>query len=69
MSKSQIKKHAEPWPWPCSDYVVELDQDPDSGDLLMPFPPALLKQLGWKEGDTLSWDIDEATGEVTLRKT
>lgn len=48
-------------------WVVELEEDPESGDLVMPLPPALLEELGWKIGDTLLWNVDES-GEVSLSK-
>jgi hypothetical protein len=48
-------------------WVVELEEDPDSGDLVMPLPPALLKELGWKIGDTLLWNMDDS-GELSLSK-
>ena len=49
-------------------WVVELEEDPDTGDLIMPLPPALLEDLGWKIGDTLKWNIDSSTGEVSLTR-
>ena len=48
-------------------WVVELEEDPETGDLVMPLPPALLEDLGWKIGDTLIWNVDPA-GEVSLTK-
>lgn len=52
---------------PQTHWVVELEEDPETGDLMMPLPPELLKDLGWNIGDTLTWKIDE-TGEVSLTK-
>lgn len=48
-------------------WVVELEEDPETGDLVMPLPPALLEELGWKIGDTLLWNVDEL-GEVSLSR-
>lgn len=48
-------------------WIVELEEDPESGDLMMPLPPEMLKDLGWNIGDTLTWKIDE-TGEISLTK-
>jgi hypothetical protein len=48
-------------------WVVELEEDPETGDLIMPLPPALLEELGWKIGDTLLWNMDES-GEVSLTR-
>jgi hypothetical protein len=49
-------------------WIVELEEDPETGDLVMPLPPAMLEALGWKIGDDLTWNIDEATKEVSLTK-
>jgi hypothetical protein len=49
-------------------WIVELEEDPETGDLVMPIPPEVLEDLGWKIGDTLTWNVDEETGEVSLTK-
>ena len=38
-----------------------------SGDAILSFPPDLLEQAGWKEGDTLNW-IDQKDGSWLLKK-
>lgn len=38
-------------------FEVITQEDPETGDLLLPIPPILLEQLGWKEGDQLDFDI------------
>ena len=38
-----------------------------SGDVVMPIPPDLLKQLGWKEGDSLEFCANQDGGFI-LRK-
>ena len=48
-------------------WTVNIEEDPDTGDLLLPFPEDLLESMGWQEGDTLSWDIDE-NNNITLTK-
>ena len=40
-------------------WTVNIEEDPDTGDLLLPFPEDMLASMGWQEGDTLSWNIDE----------
>ena len=50
-----------------ASYTVHLEEDPDTGDLILPFPPELLESLGWKEGDTLLWDVSDS-GAITLTK-
>lgn len=49
-------------------WIVELEEDPETGDLVMPLPPAMLKELGWEIGDTLTWANDVKTGEISLKK-
>lgn len=49
-------------------WIVELEEDPESGDLIMPLSDAILKEAGWKIGDTLVWNVDEADGTATLTK-
>lgn len=36
-------------------WTITLEEDPDTGDLILPLPPELLEKQGWKEGDTLEW--------------
>lgn len=57
------KTDGQPTTW-----IVELEQDPDSDDIIMPLPEELLAGLGWQPGDVLVWGVDEATSEITLRK-
>ena len=38
-----------------------------SDDAILTFPPDLLEQAGWKEGDTLKW-IDQKDGSWLLKK-
>ena len=49
-------------------WTVNIEEDPDTGDLLLPFPEDMLESMGWQEGDTLSWNIDE-NNNITLTKT
>ena len=48
-------------------YEVITQEDPESGDMLIPIPPHLLKELGWKEGDDVDFSIDEK-GRIILKK-
>lgn len=48
-------------------YEVIVQEDPDSDDLILPIPPVLLQQLGWKEGDEIDFGIDD-NGHWFLRK-
>lgn len=48
-------------------WTITLEDDPATGDLILPFPDDLLEAAGWREGDTLKW-IDNQNGSWTLRK-
>lgn len=48
-------------------FEVITQEDPSTGDLLIPIPPMLLDQLGWKEGDEINFDLDDK-GQFVLRK-
>lgn len=36
-------------------YEIILQEDEETGDLIMPLPQELLDRVGWKEGDELEW--------------
>ena len=50
-------------------WIVQLEEDPETGDLVMPFPPALIEALGWEIGDTLTWEpgIDKESYRLTKK--
>lgn len=48
-------------------WTVTLEEDPESGDLILPFTNEMLKEVGWKEGDVLEW-IDNKNGSWSLVK-
>jgi hypothetical protein len=53
---------------PTNSWTVTLEADPDHpGELVMPFPPELLAQMGWDYGDVLVWKEAEH-GSFTLSK-
>ena len=47
-------------------YEVIMQEDPNSDDLLMPIPPPLLEELGWKEGDEIEFNMDDL-GRIILK--
>lgn len=49
-------------------YEVITQEDPETGDLIIPLPPMLLKQMGWTEGDTIEFQKDDQ-GRYVLVKT
>lgn len=48
-------------------YEVITQEDKETGDMLIPLPPQLLRDLGWKEGDDVDFSIDEK-GRIILKK-
>ena len=47
--------------------TLEIQEDPDTGELYVVFPESLLAQLGWKEGDDLQW-VERPDGSWTIQK-
>ena len=51
-------------------YIVTLEEDPETGDLVLPLPEKLMEETGWKTGDTLDWkDNGDGTFSMTKQKT
>jgi len=48
-------------------YEVITQEDPESGDLIIPIPIPVLKKMGWKDGDEVSIAVDE-NGQLYLKK-
>jgi hypothetical protein len=46
-------------------YEVIAQEDDD--DILLPIPQVLLDQMGWKEGDTIDFGLDDK-GHYILKK-
>ena len=46
------------------DIFEDIPGDPDN--VIMKFPPELLEETGWKEGDTLNVEIEN--GAIVIRK-
>ena len=38
-----------------AQWTVTIEEDPETGDLILPLPQELLDTQGWVEGDTLDW--------------
>jgi hypothetical protein len=47
--------------------VITHEADDGSGDLIVPIPTHLLKEMNWKEGDELDIQVGE-NGRITLTK-
>jgi len=48
-------------------HIITVEEDPETGDLILPFPDGLCDQLGWEINDTLDWE-DNGDGSYTLTK-
>lgn len=40
----------------------------ENGDVMLELPDELLKSMGWQEGNEISIEIDEDTGNIVLSK-
>lgn len=50
-----------------SKFTLLIEEDPETGDLMLPFTDEILAEVGWQIGDTLQW-IDNKDGSWTIRK-
>jgi hypothetical protein len=50
-----------------TSWTVILEQDPETGELVLPFSEDMLACVGWKEGDVLKWK-DNKNGSWSLTK-
>lgn len=50
-----------------TNWVLTVQEDPETGDQILEFPDDLMESAGWKEGDVLEW-IDNKNGSWLLRK-
>ncbi len=48
-------------------WTITVEEDPETGELILPLPQEMLDFKGWKEGDELEW-IDNRDGSWTLEK-
>jgi hypothetical protein len=49
-------------------YEVTTVEDPETGDILLPFPPELLEKLNWKEGDEINWNQSDDGAWILTKK-
>ena len=47
-------------------YSSTVEEDPKTGEIILPLPDELLSELGWDEQTYLVWEIEE--GRVILRE-
>jgi len=39
-----------------TSYIIEIQENQD-GELFIQFPEEIIEELGWQEGDILSWNL------------
>ena len=50
-----------------TSWTIKVEEDPETGDLILPFTDEILDTMGWKEGDNIEIGFDEA-GRYVLKK-
>jgi hypothetical protein len=48
-------------------YIITVEEDPETGELVLPLNPEILAQVGWDFGDTLVWE-DMGNGSYSIQK-
>lgn len=48
-------------------YEVITQEDPETGDLIIPIPEPILKAMGWKEGEEIDIEVNQ-DGSINLKK-
>lgn len=52
-----------------TQWIITVEEDPETGELILPFPVDFLTQQGWKDGDELEWeDLGDGTWGLTKVK-
>lgn len=50
-----------------SEWTITLEEDPETGDLVLPLSDEILTSAGWNIGDTLNW-VDNKDGSWSIQK-
>ena len=48
-------------------WTITIEEDLETGELILPFPEDMLETVGWKTGDTIEW-VDNKDGTWSLIK-
>jgi bifunctional DNA-binding transcriptional regulator/antitoxin component of YhaV-PrlF toxin-antitoxin module len=48
-------------------YILTVEEDPETGDLVLPFTDEILAKCGWQVGDTLTWTV-KTNGSIIISK-
>lgn len=49
-------------------WEVITQEDPETGDIIIPIPPVVLESLGWKEGDEIEFEVGKDNQTIYVRK-
>lgn len=49
-------------------WEVTVEEDPETGDLILPFPVDFLAQVGWNPGDQIKWLIEDDNQVILVKK-
>lgn len=50
-----------------NSWTLTIEEDPENGDLILPFTDEILEAVGWKIGDVIVWKNNN-DGSWTMRK-
>jgi hypothetical protein len=50
------------------NFEVVTQEDPETGELILPIPAELLREMGWSAGDELSFDLDDKGRWIISKK-
>lgn len=48
-------------------WIVDTEEDPETGELILPLPTDLMESQDWKTGDTIEW-VENPDGSWIIRK-
>lgn len=51
-----------------TSYEVIVQEDPETGELLIPFPPELMVKMGWQEGDEFDFSQDKDGHLIIIKR-
>ena len=49
-------------------WTLEVEEDPETGESMITFPPDALEAAGWHTGDTIVWHIQSDGKSYVLSK-
>lgn len=53
-----------------SRWKITVEEDPETGDLILPLSDEILNDVGWKTGDTIIWkDMGNGAWSLTKKET